>query len=68
VSFGAFFSHLDPLLLAVCDDDFCVLLCVAVCVTDSSVCGCFRGFFFFWVEFLFLFFLRLVVGKRWVAV
>ncbi len=50
--FGAFFSDLDPLLLAVCDDDLCVLLCVAVCVTDSSVCdsslcGCFRGLSFF---------------------
>ncbi len=32
MSFGAFFSDLDPLLLAVCDDDLCVLLCVALCV------------------------------------
>jgi hypothetical protein len=36
----------------VCDDDLCVLLCAAVCVTDSSACdssacGCFRSFSFF---------------------
>ncbi len=62
--FGAFFSNLDPLLLAVCDDDLCVLLCACVCVTDSSACDssvCVDvfvvflslGFFFFWVEFCF---------------
>ncbi len=72
-----FFSDLDPLSLAVCDDDLFVLLCVAVCVTDSSacdssVCACFRGFSFFGF-FLLLgrilyFFLRLIVEKRWVAV
>lgn len=70
--FGAFFSDLDPLLLAVCDDDLCVLLCVDVCVTDSSVCdsslcGCFRGlslFGFFLLLGRIFFFFFFEVGCR----